>query len=176
MFCTKCGTPNNDDSKFCCGCGEPLNASYKTVNEEPASEYANPADTQHNYNQTANAPYKAPITGRNIALCLILTIVTCGIYGIYWFIKIVDDLNVASQSNEDTNGVTVFLLGLVTCGIYSLYWFYKAGEKVNKVRAFNGRAAGDLSLLYLFLAIFSFGIVNYVLIQSELNNVAAVTE
>lgn len=25
MFCTNCGTKNNDDSRFCCGCGAPLN-------------------------------------------------------------------------------------------------------------------------------------------------------
>ena len=32
---------------------------------------------------------------RNVALCVILTIVTCGIYGIYWFICLVNDLNYA---------------------------------------------------------------------------------
>ena len=33
---------------------------------------------------------------RNVALCVILTIVTCGIYGIYWLICLVNDLNYAT--------------------------------------------------------------------------------
>ena len=33
---------------------------------------------------------------RNIAVAIILTIVTCGIYGIYWFVKLTDEMNYAS--------------------------------------------------------------------------------
>ena len=28
---------------------------------------------------------------KNIALCIVLSLVTCGIYGIYWFITLVND-------------------------------------------------------------------------------------
>lgn len=179
MFCTKCGTPNEDNSKFCCGCGEPLAQNAESANNNPAPEYAQPAyESQQSYGcqQPFNAPYKAPITGRSIAKCLILTIVTFGLYGIYWFVKLVDDLNVAAQTPEESGGVTVFLLGLVTCGIYIFYWYYKAGDKVNKVKALSGQPSGDSAILYLLLGIFGLGIVNYVLIQSELNKVAATQE
>ena len=33
------------------------------------------------------------IQPRNIALCIILSIITFGIYGIYWMIKINDEVN-----------------------------------------------------------------------------------
>lgn len=181
MFCTKCGTPNEKSSKFCCGCGEPLVQNTEPVNNNPAPENTQPVNDyqqQNNgYQQPAyNPPYKAPITGKNIAKCLILTIVTCGIYGIFWFIKLVDDLNTAAQTPEESNGVTVLLLGLVTCGIYYFIWYYKAGDKVNKVRSLSGQYANDSAILYLLLGLFGLGIVNYVLIQTELNKVAATQE
>lgn len=112
---------------------------------------------------------------RNIAMCVILDIVTCGIYGIYWFVCMVDELNNAAQDSQSTSGIAVFLLGLVTCGIYTLYWYYKAGEKVNEARALRGMSAdSNNSILYLILGLFGFGIINFCLIQNELNQMAEV--
>lgn len=107
---------------------------------------------------------------REIATSVILSIVTCGIYGIYWFVCMVDELNAAIGDQQGTSGVTVFLLGLVTCGIYLFYWWYKAAEKVNAMRQMNGYPVdGNNSVLYLLLCIFGLSIVNYCLLQSELN-------
>ena len=73
---------------------------------------------------------------RNIALCIVLSIVTCGIYGIYWMIVLANETNVASGHAQDgTSGGIVFLLTLVTCGIYGIYWAYKQGEKINEAKA-----------------------------------------
>lgn len=72
---------------------------------------------------------------RNVALCVILTIVTCGIYGIYWLICLVNDLNYATGDVQSPSGGMVFLLDIVTCGIYGLYWCYKAGDKLDPCKA-----------------------------------------
>ncbi|MBE5938275.1 MAG: DUF4234 domain-containing protein [Lachnospiraceae bacterium] len=107
-------------------------------------------------------------------MCIILSIITCGIYGIIWYIQIVDDLNTASGDMNGQSGGMVFLLTLITCGIYGWYWMYKAGEKVSVIRQRQGLPANDSNgILYLVLAFFGLGIVSYCLIQSELNNVAA---
>lgn len=37
---------------------------------------------------------------RNIAVAIILTIVTCGIYGIYWFIVLTDDARLQVEINK----------------------------------------------------------------------------
>ncbi len=67
------------------------------------------------------------------------------------------------------------MLSLITCGIYELYWMYKAGNKVDKIKRRSGMYAdSNTGILYLILAVLSFGIVSYCLIQSELNNVAAI--
>lgn len=118
--------------------------------------------------------YKAPIQERNIVVCIILSIVTCGIYGIYWMICMANDLNVASDNPNDTSGGMVFVFTLITCGIYGWYWYYKAGEKVGQIhQKVTGYPDKGNGILYLILALFGLGIVNYCLIQSELNKVAS---
>jgi len=108
---------------------------------------------------------------RNVVTCILLTIITCGIYGIVWFINLTDD---AARANNNPNfsGGTAFLLTLVTCGIYSIYWNYKMGKELYNAKISKGMAASDQSILYLVLCIFGLEIVNYCLMQNELNEMA----
>ncbi len=114
------------------------------------------------------------MTKRNIGLAIVLSIITCGIYGIYWFVTLTNDANNASGHSQDgTSGGVAFLLTLVTCGIYGYYWAYKMGEKVNEAKAMrNMPADSNTSIIYLILQIFGLGIVTYALAQNELNKMA----
>ncbi len=109
--------------------------------------------------------------GRNIAVCIILSIVTCGIYGIYWFVVLTDEVNTASGHSQDgTSGVVSFLLTLITCGIYGLYWAYKLGEKICEAKASrNMPSDSSTGVIYLLLELFGLGIITYALAQNELN-------
>ena len=111
---------------------------------------------------------------RNIALCIVLSIVTCGIYGIYWMIVLANETNVASGHAQDgTSGGIVFLLTLVTCGIYGIYWAYKQGEKINEAKAMrNMPTDSNAGVLYLILEFFGLGIIAYALMQNELNKMS----
>ena len=110
---------------------------------------------------------------RSIAVSIILTIVTCGIYGIYWFIVMTDDAVKASNGKEyQTSGGVAFLLSIVTCGIYSLYWYYKMGKKLYTAGQRSGKDISDNGVLYILLGLFGLGIVNYALIQNDLNKFA----
>ncbi len=109
---------------------------------------------------------------RSIPVCIILTIVTCGIYGLYWFVCLTDDLNLVSGRPTDTSGGKALVFTILTCGIYSIYWAYKCGEKVDMVRAYNGVPGGSHHILFLVLQIIGLGIVNYALIQDTLNKCA----
>lgn len=107
---------------------------------------------------------------REIALCILLSLVTCGIYGIIWFISITDDtvrLNGGKEYN--TSGVTAFLLTIVTCGIYGYYWAYQMGKSITKAGELRNTQINDNSVLYIVLQIIGLGIVNYCLIQNDLN-------
>lgn len=112
------------------------------------------------------------VAKRNIALAIVLSFVTCGLYTIYWYICLADDVNRAADTPEATSGGLVFLFTLITCGIYGLYWAYKTGEKLDDLRQKRGLSSGNRGILYLVLNIIGLGIVTYALIQSELNDIA----
>lgn len=109
------------------------------------------------------------IQNRNIAVAIILTIVTCGIYSLYWYYCLAKDINELSGNQNDTSAGIVLLLSIVTCGIYEWYWMYRTGVKLDEVAVKNGRAPQSRSILFLLLGIFGLAIVSFAIIQSEIN-------
>lgn len=152
-ICPNCGTQNDDSSVFCHECGTPLSQGN---NYNGGNGY---------YQNGQPAPRYMGIEPRNIALCVIFSLITCGIYGIYWMIKINDEVNILSGEPDATSGVIVFLLTLVTCGIYGLYWMYKMGERCDRIK----RIQGNSNILYLILSLVGFSIIGYCLIQDTIN-------
>lgn len=112
------------------------------------------------------------IERRNIAVCIVLTLVTCGIYGIYWIVCLTNDVNTVSGDVNGTSGGMVVVLTIVTCGIYGIYWAYKQGEKLDFTKNNRGIPSSNSGVLYLILQIFGFGIIAYALMQNELNKLA----
>lgn len=105
---------------------------------------------------------------RNVALSIVFTILTCGIYGWYWMVVLNDDM--LDALNEDgTSGGLVLVLSLVTCGIYGLYWMYQTGRRVDRLNARYGRHTDNSGLLYLVIGILGLSIVVYGVAQNELN-------
>ncbi|MBQ9360493.1 MAG: DUF4234 domain-containing protein [Lachnospiraceae bacterium] len=115
----------------------------------------------------------APIgggTNRNIALCIIFSIITCGIYGIYWMYVLNEEINSLSGEQNGTSGGLVILFSIITCGIYSWYWLYRMGERTDIIKQNMGNPPSSSAILYLILGIFGLGIVDYALMQDTINN------
>ena len=74
-FCPNCGNEVAEGSNFCTKCGTNLGST----NNENGS-------TVNNYNNQNNVN----LPTRNIVTCILLSFITCGIYGIYWFIVMTD--------------------------------------------------------------------------------------
>lgn len=110
------------------------------------------------------------IKKRSVALAIIFSIVTCGIYAIYWQVCLVNDMNKVSKNKNAKGGVVVFLLSLITCSIYWLYWLFKAGESMDVARTASGTPTSNRGLLYLLLSIFGLGVVAVAILQSDLNS------
>lgn len=107
---------------------------------------------------------------RNIALCIVLTVVTCGLYGLYWFVVLTDDVNELCGEPQATSGALALVFSLVTCGLYTLYWAYKMGERICAAKLSRGMLAdSNTGILYLVLCLFGVGIVAYALMQNEVN-------
>ena len=112
------------------------------------------------------------INKRDIAIAIILSIITCGIYGIYWFIVLTDDAKRISNDESLPSGGVVFLLTLITCGIYGWYWAYKMGEIIKNAQEKNKVNVNDYGILYLILQLVGLNIINYALMQNDLNILA----
>lgn len=153
-FCQNCGSELKDGATFCSSCG---------------TQVGNVGVSQSNHN--SNKGYAHPVVeNKGIAMWIILSIVTCGICGLVWFISLVNDVNkVCDDDKSNQSSGIVFLLTLVTCGIYGLIWFYQAGKRMEEAGKKYNMSISDNSVVYLLLNLFGLGIVCYALVQSDLN-------
>jgi hypothetical protein len=106
---------------------------------------------------------------RSIGMCILLTIVTCGIYGLYWFVCITDDTNELADERDLAGGGMALLLTIITCNIYGWYWAYKMGDKVDTIKSRNGMNSSNSGILFVVLQFLGLGIINYALAQDCIN-------
>ncbi|ETP73224.1 hypothetical protein UYO_0690 [Lachnospiraceae bacterium JC7] len=188
MFCKKCGTEMPDDTKFCPVCGEPANSvnlkdlgqgavnaansAFNNAENElrnAAQDVANGFNGNNGTYNGNNGNYGGPYTGgslkedRSIWMYIILSIVTCGIYSIYFLYKLIQDVNIAMAGDgEETAGIVKYiLLSVITCGIYGWYWQYCLGNRLanNAPRyGMNFQENGTTILLWTVLGSFLCGL------------------
>lgn len=101
------------------------------------------------------------IKQRSLWTYILLTIITCGIYSLYFFYRYTQDLNAVCQGDgqESPNYILVFLLSLITCGIYRYYWLYKQGNRLQEAAPRYGmvfQEDGTAVLLWELLGMFIF--------------------
>ena len=147
MYCTNCGRKIKDGERYCPYCGA------KTFNE-------------YEFNQQ-RVDYA--ISRRSIPMCIILSIVTFGIYGLYW---LASDINTLT-GEEDSSGFKVLILSIITLGLYELYWLYKVGERLSNFQTYQGEMVDSYrALVYLILGILGWNIIAWAFIQNDLNKYA----
>ena len=101
---------------------------------------------------------------RNIGLCVVFAIIPCGIYMFYWMYQINETARRINPQRWNTDGGMVILFTIITCGIYGYYWNYQMGKAFQVFPDVT-----DNSILYLILSILNLDIVNYCLIQNDIN-------
>ncbi len=107
----------------------------------------------------------SPVKHRNIVLAVIFSIITLGIYGLYWFACLTNDTNKLSQY-KTAGGVTAIVFTVLTLGIYGFYWNYMLGKKIDDIEKNSSNG-----ILYLILSLVGVGFINYILAQNALNRV-----
>ncbi len=153
MFCSNCGKEIKDGVKFCPSCGAPNSAAEKikaaateafdstekelgsAINE--VEDSIRSVENRDTGNGNANgsvygSPKERLKDDRGIASYIILSIITCGIYGYYFIYKMAHDVNLACDGDgESTTGLGMFIvLSFITCGFYAYYWYYKLGNRL----------------------------------------------
>ena len=119
---------------------------------------------------TRNTPYPAAEAIMGVGVAILLTIITCGFYGLYWQYKQIEILN-AWLGRKEYDFWTYLLLSIITCGIFGIYYEYKMAKGINEVQRANGmNVHDDLALICLLFAVFGLGVVSLAVQQSDINN------
>jgi hypothetical protein len=106
---------------------------------------------------------------RNIVVSLILTILTCGLYDIYWNAKQMKAMN-GLLGREELSFWTWLLVGIITCGIFHLYYEYKMGLALLEIQENYGMQVDNhLPIISLLVSLFGFSIVVDAIHQNEIN-------
>jgi Domain of unknown function (DUF4234) len=117
------------------------------------------------------------IKERNLAVYLVLTFLTCSIFGIYWLYCMGSDVK-KLRGGGDPSPALYVLLSIITCGIFLIYCEYQYPKWISEVQEERGLKVNDLSTLCLVLGICAYlvsGILHFAsfaLIQNELNEIA----
>jgi len=106
---------------------------------------------------------------KSVAAGVIFTLITCGIYSIFWNFHQMKTCN-ELLGREEFEPVKVYLMALVTCGIYYVYYQYCMGGVIMELqRARSQPVYEHLPLISLFLSLFGLGPIADAIHQHELN-------
>jgi len=182
VFCQNCGAKVSQEvpqDQGSVNYGQQPSYQAPPVYEQPQTYQAPPVYGQQqtyqgapNYGQASGYQQasgtagvnKAGFKERSIALAIVFTIITCGIYGLYWMYKMNEEVNELAGETNYTSGGLVILLWIVTCNIYGWYWYYKMGEKVDQLKKSDSN-----KILFIVLAIFGLSIINLAIMQDTVN-------
>jgi len=119
------------------------------------------------------------IKQRSLATYIILSIITCGIYSIYFWYQFAEDTNktCSGDGQETTNYIIVILLSIVTCGIYTYVWYYKLGNRLqaNAPRYnMSFQENGTTVLMWMLFGILLFGIGPFIGMYYLIKNLNAI--
>ena len=119
--------------------------------------------------------FGAPGPERNVALYVVLSLLSCGLFAPIWMYLIGRDLRRALV-HEEIRPELDLLLALVTCGVWWVYLLYRYPSLIVALKRRVGLSGEDLPVISLILGILSLGLVSLVLMQSELNRIWRVME
>lgn len=105
---------------------------------------------------------------RDVAITVVLCIVTCGIYMLWWYYQTINALDQEGQSSNLEPIVQFVLMFLYVGGFL---FGINADANINAIKAKRGIPTTDNKVLWLILAIVPFAQV--AIIQSEINKLAA---
>lgn len=109
-------------------------------NAYKANNQANMDNDSYKYTEDAGEFQGMLKENRSLLLYILLNIVTCGFYSLYFIHTVARDVNIACAGDGDhTAGLLKhFILSILTCGIYSIYWDYALANRT----AANGQRYG----------------------------------
>ena len=132
MFCSNCGNEiiNNSGTCPCCGTTYAISGNREdiAINLNKSNNY-NTNFTGNNSNTSSIKPLK---TDRNLITVILFSLITAGIYGLYFIHQTAHDINIAcKEDGKETSGALGFtILSLITGGLYSIIWSFNINNRL----------------------------------------------
>ena len=84
------------------------------------------------------------IQERSLLKYILLSLVTCGIYSIYFWYQFDRDVNTVCEGDgkQPMSYLAVVVLSVVTCSIFLWYWYYKQAERLQGMPSLWGEDSG----------------------------------
>ena len=171
--CSYCGQSADDGAAFCVSCG----ASFKQAGaaQQPqqqqqqqqqqqwhqgglgqgqqysgqnAQQYSQPQYYSAAGQRQANGYVGKRRKGLNVVL---LTIVTCGIYMLWWYYQCMEDVN--NASGEKRMNSMALLLGSIFCSPVILYMLYKMDKNIARLSQENGTEYKENFILWILMTL-----------------------
>lgn len=105
----------------------------------------------------------------NIPAYVIFTIITCGLFNLYWNYRQMEACNFLLGRRE-FDFAKWLLLSIITCGIYHIYYQYKMGSAIVEIQGKMGKPVNtNLPVLSLVVTVVCLSIVADCVHQNEIN-------
>jgi hypothetical protein len=115
------------------------------------------------------SPYPQSEAVVPVATGIIFSLLTCGIYLLFWHYRQMKVLN-AWLGREELNFWVWFGLSIITCGIFAIYYEYKMAQAINEIQENHDmRVNSDLPVISVLLSIFSLSLVSTAIQQADIN-------
>lgn len=139
MECPVCGMTIEESCVVCPGCGTALTGTVRrhydldfTEAEQNLAEDFR--QIKKNYADSKGIPRGPRLnTERSLLLFVLLSLITLGLYGMWFIYQMSEDVNLACEGDGSyTSGFVPFLiLSYVTLFIYVFFWCYKLGNRLH---------------------------------------------
>lgn len=108
------------------------------------------------------------VSKRKIAVSILLSIITLGLYKIYWHYLLVKNTHIITKNES---GCVKEMLCLTFVPFYSLYWWFTRGKQTRKILEERGEPVLGSELEYLILWIHGLDIISMAIMQNDFNSV-----
>ncbi|MBQ5562156.1 MAG: DUF4234 domain-containing protein [Clostridia bacterium] len=110
------------------------------------------------------------LQNRSIALVIILGLVTCGIYPLYWLYQTATGLENEGKSGAGLEPVLLVIIAFFFPYVGYLLFGMAADQNLNAIKAQRGMPTADNKVMYMVLG-FLIPIVLVALVQNEINQI-----
>ncbi len=141
---------------------------FKWVNWDSPSHGHEGHDEAHESNRDL-----VEISEQSIGVSIFLSVITLGLYGIYWQYRLVKNTRSITRNENSCVGE---MLCLIFLPFYSLYWWFTRGEVVKKEFAKRNHDPSCSGGVLLVCSILGLSIVSCAIVQNDFNSLPASTQ